>query len=89
MLSHVVCVIEPLITYLTSYEAVSWDEPETTPVGNNDVICDEPDTIPLKLFAVIFPSTFREPVTSIISSLVSPNLVEPDVYKTDDVTNVV
>ena len=43
MLSHVVWVIEPLATYLVSYELVNWDEPEITPVGN----CAEPLIIPL------------------------------------------
>jgi hypothetical protein len=48
MLSQVVWVIEPLNTYLSSYDDVNCDEPDTIPdgipVNPEYVICDEPDT---------------------------------------------
>jgi hypothetical protein len=48
MLSQVVCVIEPLNTYLPSYDDVNCEEldiiPEGIPVNPEYVICDEPDT---------------------------------------------
>ena len=57
MLSQVVCVMLPLRTYLVSYELVNWELPETMsegiPVNPEYTTCDEPDTKPEGLFAML------------------------------------
>jgi len=65
ILSQVVWVILPLITYLSSYEDVSWDEPLTIPAGL--------DAILSQVVWVILP------LTTYLVSYEDVNWDEPDI----------